>query len=163
MSEISINVRQSKIYVILCCVCGVLGASVHLVICGIFINLLVFGNETSENIIGLSISLSYCLGISILVFSITGYVIYLYKKQIDIYTVDKIIRKRGNKVIFELPYENIVTIREGFESVFMVLKTHIIEANGKKGTRNFYAHYSRADISRIKRMITDKYYNIPFN
>lgn len=91
------------------------------------------------------------------------FVMYTYKKQVDIYTSEKIIRKRKNKILFELPYNNIVTVREGFESVFMVLKTHITEANGKKGTRNFYAHYSRADISRIKSMITDKYYNITFN
>lgn len=163
MSEKSIEVRQSKKYLIFVCI----GISIIIAVItsciGLFLNALINDKPTKDNIIGLAICICGSLCFLMIFFTLLLYVIYCYKKQVDIYTIEKLIRKRGKKIIFELPYNNIVTVREGFESVFMVLKTHITEANGKKGTRNFYAHYSRADISRIKSMITDKYYNITFN
>ena len=120
------------------------------------------GLETKDDIIVVSISL--CTGLSFILIITVMFVwlIYVYKKQIDIFDEEKLIRKRGKKIIFELPYSNIVEVREGYETLFMILKTHIIQANGKKGVRNLLSRYSRADISRIKRMITRKYYNIRF-
>lgn len=90
-----------------------------------------------------------------------SHILVVYKKQVDIYTPEKLIRKRGDKIIFELPYDNVISIKEGaFDLLAMQLKSHIIEANGKKGTRNFFEHYSRIDISRIKKIISEKFYDI---
>lgn len=154
MSEKYIEVRQSKKYTILTGIGALLIVAFLLMCFSLMLFKIISGLETRDEIVIVSISICtfLCFAISITVMFV--FVMYTYKKQVDIYTSEKIIRKRKNKILFELPYNNIVTVREGFESVFMVLKTHITEANGKKGTRNFYAHYSRADISRIKSMIT---------
>ena len=90
------------------------------------------------------------------------YLIYIYKKQVDTFKSDRFVRTINGKVVFEVLYENIVSVRVGFfDSLFITLKTPIVKVNGKKGPRNFYEHYSRYDIHYIRRAITDKYYNIP--
>ena len=89
------------------------------------------------------------------------YIIYTFKKQVDTYKSDRFVRTVNGKVVFEVLYENIVSVRVGFDSLFITLKTPIVKVNGKKGPRNFYEHYSRYDIHFIKRAITDKYYKIP--
>ena len=165
MSENCVEARQSKIYTVLTCIGALL---IFAAFCGIAIYMLsglLTGNyvKTADALSGFIFTISELNVFAFLILALLIWVIYVYKKQIDIYTSDKIIRKRGNKIIFVMSYENIIEIREGFESVFMILKSNIIKANGKEGTRNFYTHYSRADISRIKNMITQKYFNIQFN
>lgn len=164
MSENIIEVRQSRRFLITACVSGLLGISVFLVACVLFIRVLVIRNETYGNIIGVSISLATCFGVVIAVLCIIIYLLYRYKCQKDTYTETKLIRKVKEKIIFELPYENIISIKVcSFDLLAMELKSYIIEANGKRGTRNFFEHYSRTDISKIKRIIAEKYNNIPFN
>ncbi len=88
------------------------------------------------------------------------YILHTYIHQVDIYCENKMIRQMGNKVIFELKYDNIAAIRQGIDSLFLVLKEPILKTNGKKGPRNFYEHYSKSDIRRIKQLITNSNYNI---
>lgn len=164
MSEEFIEVRQSKIYTILSCFGALLIISFLAGLAIFSLYNIVNGDYTNNeeqlygNISVMCFSLMFILIITVMFV----WLIYVYKKQIDIFDEEKLIRKRGKKIIFELPYSNIVEVREGYETLFMILKTHIIQANGKKGVRNLLSRYSRADISRIKRMITRKYYNIRF-
>ncbi len=160
MFENNLEVKQSKKIVILgCCSAGIFVA--------LFLGLFIFFSiklfdapTTSDELIVSIINLTFCVTFTIVVLIILIYIIYTYICQTDIYTGTKMYRKKGDKIIFELPYEQILSIREGYCSLFFVLQNGIIKSNGKKGPRNFYEHYSRADIHRIKHIITDKYYNI---
>lgn len=91
------------------------------------------------------------------------YLLHTYKSQVDIYCENKLIRKKGNKVIFELKYDNIKAIRQGYDSLFFILKEPILNINGKKGPRNFYEHYAKRDIYRIKQIIANSNYNLDIN
>ena len=88
------------------------------------------------------------------------YILHTYIYQVDIYCENKVIRKKGNKVIFELKYDNIKAIRQGYDSLFLVLKEPILKTNGKKGPRNFYEHYSKWDVHRIKQIIASSNHNV---
>ena len=126
MSE-SIGVRQSKVYIIFVSISAIFIMlffvelsilALYRIICHNTVNI----SDYFGDIIGLCFS-SLCFTIITLMFVC---ILLQYKKQRDIYSTDKMIRERGEKIIFELPYKNIVSIKEGFFSVFMVLKTHII-------------------------------------
>ena len=161
MSEKKYEAKQSKrMVVIACCSAGIFLA--------LFLALLIFFSIKLTDIVSHDERIAYILCIIIwasfiaVILIILIYLIYIYNKQTDIYLNDKFVRLINGKVIFEVPYANIESIREGIDSLFMTLKTPIVKCNGKKGPRNFYEHYSRAAIHRIKQIITDKYFNIPF-
>ena len=162
MTEKKFEAKQSKkMVVIACCSAGIFVA--------LFLALLIFFLIKLPEIATQDERTAYILCIIIfaafigVILIILIYLICIYNKQVDIYKTDRIVRQLNGKVVFEVPYANIESIREGYDSLFIILKTPIVKCNGKKGPRNFYEHYSRADIHRIKQMITDKYYNIPFN
>lgn len=119
------------------------------------------GAKTYDEYVVFLISLIGFAAFAVICIIILAYLIYIYKNQVDIYKSDRLVRTRNGKVVFEVLYENIVSIRVGIDSLFITLKTPIVKVNGKKGPRNFYEHYSRYDIHFIKQAITDKYYNIP--
>lgn len=166
MTKEGTEVRQSKKYVLFCCICASLCSVVSIYFATMALYHVVNDNYpiySDHTTLGIYL---FCFSLLVLFLFLAAeiYMIVIYKIQRDIFTTDKIIRKRGEKIIFELPYSNIITIKEGYFGLLaMELKSHIVLANGKKGTRNFFEHYSRLDIHRIKGMITEKYFNIPFN
>lgn len=163
MIENGLEVKQSKKIVVFSCLsafiflslfCGLLAFVVYRIITG--------RSADFEEITGNVFMVVFCAIVIAIITGILVYIIVIYKIQTDIYTKDRIIRKLGNRVVFELLYENIISIKERYESVFFVLKKPIKKVNGKKGPRNFYEHYDRTDIAKIKRIITDNYYNIQY-
>lgn len=161
MPELKFEVKQSKRMIII----ASCSAGFFLVF---FLGLLLFfsfafiGASTYDEYVVFLISLVWSGSIIVIVFIIFICFIYRYNKQIDIYKTDSFVRQINGKIIFEIAYDNIISIREGFDSLFMTLKTPIVKINGKMGNRNFYEHYSLADISQIKKIILNKYYNIQF-
>ncbi len=161
MCNIVFQVKQSKKIILLCIICGIIfeligGLGIFLAVKGLIKNDSASFDDFVGNIYGLCFSL--CLSILFIILSI--YLIYNYNVQIDTYTNDKMCRKKGKRIIFEIPYKNIITVKHGFESVFFVLKEPIIKVNGKKGPRNFYAHYAQRDIDRIIQIINSAYLNM---
>lgn len=112
-------------------------------------------NDTSLDLLVLCFAIALFLSfVSVLI-----YLTYVYKKQVDIYSDDKMYRKRGDKIIFEIPYGNIIDIKQGFDSVFFILKTSIKRLDGKEAPRNFYEHYAKKDIDKIIKLISNYNYN----
>lgn len=113
--------------------------------------------KTTEDFFGYIYMLCLFGILSVIFVILLSYFIYNYKSCNDIYTFDKMYRRKGKKIIFEIPYKNIANIKYGFESIFFFLKEPIVKINGKKGPRNFYAHYSKYDIDRIIHIINSEY------
>ena len=161
MTEIVHEAKQSKRMIILaCCSQGIFIA--------LFIGLTIMfsfafiGATTDDEYTGYLFCIVWSAATSAICIAVLAYLIYIYKKHVDIYKSDRFVRTVNGKVVFEVLYENIVSVRVGFfDSLFITLKTPIVKVNGKKGPRNFYEHYSRYDIHFIKRAITDRYYKIP--
>lgn len=158
------EVKQSKKVVIMACIsAGIfvlffLGLSVYF-ICDYYAKEY---TTFDEDILFYIVTCSFiCFAIISVVAFI--YLIHSYKSQVDIYCENKLIRKKGKKVIFELKYDNIKAIRQGYDSLFFILKEPILNINGKKGPRNFYEHYAKRDIYRIKQIIANSNYNLDIN
>lgn len=98
-------------------------------------------------------------GFAVVILIIIVYILYVYCHQTDVYTEDKMFRKRGDKIIFEIPYENIQDIKQGFDSVFFMLDTPIKRLDGKAAPRNFYEHYAKKDIDKIIKLVGSFSYN----
>lgn len=160
MSEKKYEARQSKRMIIIACCSAGFFIMFFLGLLILFTFSLI-GASTHDEYIVFLISLIWSGTMIGIILIILIYLIYKYNKQVYIYNTDSFICQINGKNIFEVPYKNIISIREGYDSLFMTLKTPIVKSNGKKGPRNFYEHYSRADIYQIKRIITDKFYNIP--
>lgn len=164
MSQSNYEVKQSKKMVIIACISiGIfelfcVGLAVYLIY-GYFIKEYII----IDDVIGIYMGAGCFIGFAIIFIIAFIYILHTYIYQVDIYCENKLIRKKGNKVIFELKYDNIKAIRQGYDSLFLVLKEPILKTNGKKGPRNFYEHYSQRDIHRIKQIIASSNYNLDIN
>ncbi|MCI8368143.1 MAG: hypothetical protein HFJ81_00715 [Clostridia bacterium] len=94
---------------------------------------------------------------ALIILFIIIHIICTFFRQIDVYLNDKMYRMKGNKIIFELPYKNIISMKEGFNSIFFILKKPIEKNNGKIGPKNFYEHYSKRDVHRIIKIVNSDY------
>ena len=154
MEENFLKVRQSKKIFIAACIaaaifeCVVIGLTILFAV-RLMIGSLVMMKEKSIYIMCMLIGIIF----SFVIATIWVYVLMVYNTQIDIYSDSKLVRKRRDKIVFELPYENIISIRQGYELIFFCLKSGIVKTNGKKGPRNFVEHYSASDIMRIRQLI----------
>ncbi len=89
------------------------------------------------------------------------YIIYCYRKEIDIYTDDRMYHTRGNKIIYELEYKDVIAVREWLMDTLMLFcEKPIIKKNGKIGPKTVWANYRKADRIRIMQIIAKNYPNI---
>lgn len=89
------------------------------------------------------------------------YFIIMYQKQFDVYYKDKMVRKVGEKTVFELDYREINSIKIGFHSLYIFCKQSVKREDGKNGQRTICAHYSPKDIEKVKLVINSS--NNSFN
>lgn len=155
MDNVIIEVKQSKGMFIAACI----ACSLFEIIWGGMLIFVIASIEngrpvTNDDYFGYIYMLCFFCILFIAFVFILIYIIYRYRLQKDIYTQEKMYRKMADKIIFEIPYSQIETIREGYCLIFFVLKKGIVKTNGKKGPRNFLEHYSNKDISKIERMIS---------
>ena len=98
---------------------------------------------------------SFTIFIVILVLCI--FLMYESLIQVDVFLEDKMYRKKGDKIIFEIEYSQIDTIKEGFFAftyTFCIFcKEPIIKKNGKKGAKTLIEYYSRKDREKVKQII----------
>ena len=95
----------------------------------------------------------------LLILFVIIYLIIAYKQTIDVYTEEKMYRIKRNKVVFEIDYKNIRTIRDGpFCSLFIFCKEGYIKRGWNKGATTFAEYYSKYDKHRVKQLIMDKYH-----
>lgn len=103
------------------------------------------------------ITISFSFIVILLLLSVCIYLSVETKKQVDVYTMDKMYRKKGDKIIFEIEYNQIDTIKEGFFAftyTFCIFcKEPIIKKNGKKGAKTLIEYYSRKDREKVKQII----------
>lgn len=154
MAEVAFNVKQSKKIFIAACCSAVIFIAFFLGLTVFFVTKLFDLELTNDEYILCVISLISSLVFAVVVLIILIYIIHNYRRQVDVYTEDKVYRKKGKSIIFEIPYNQIDTVREGFNSIFLVLHKGIVKKNGKKGPRNFYEHYAEKDIYEIERIIS---------
>ncbi len=151
--ETGYKVKQSKIIFILGCVSGIIlfsfffGFSIGMIV-SVFVK-----DYTDEDKLGYVISSSICFCFSIVIIIILIYVIYIYINQVDVYMENKLVRKIKDKIVFELEYSQIKTIKEGYFTILIFCEQPIRKANGKKGPRTIIEQYSVKDKNRIKQII----------
>ncbi len=156
MCETVLEAKQSKKMFVLACCAAWLFIAFFLGICAfLVIKLCDYNSLTFDEKILCCLCLVYSLIFALVILVIFIYIYYNYKHQIDIYMADKMYRKKGNKIVFELEYKKIVLIREGFlSSIFLFCEEPIIKTNGKKGPKTLYEHYSIKDIFEIEKIIS---------
>lgn len=99
--------------------------------------------------------------IFILLIIALAYIIYCYRKEIDIYTDDRMYHTRGNKIIYELEYKDVIAVREWLmDTLILFCEKPIIKKNGKIGPKTVWANYRKADRIRIMQIISKNYPNI---
>ena len=68
---------------------------------------------------------------------------------------------RGNKIIYELEYKDVIAVREWLMDTLMLFcEKPIIKKNGKIGPKTVWANYRKADRIRIMQIIAKNYPNI---
>lgn len=157
MIQTEYRVKQSKLMIILATVAAGIFEILFLVLAIVFLLESKNKHLTSDEyaVYGLCSVFSGIFAFIILIIII--YIISTFFRQIDVYLNDKMYRTKGNKIIFELPYENIISIKEGYNSVCFFLKKPIEKKNGKIGSKTFYEHYSKFDVHRIIKTINSDY------
>lgn len=157
MIQTEYRVKQSKLIVILATISAVIFEILFLVFAIIFLLECKNKQLTSDEFTVYSMS-SMIGGIfALILLIIIFYIIITFVRQVDVYLDDKMYRMKGNKIIFEIPYKNIISTKEGFNSVFFFLKQPIEKKNGKIGPKTFYEHYSKFDVDYIIRLINSDY------
>ena len=157
MMQTEFRVKQSKLMIILATVSAGIFEILFLVLAIVFLLECKNKQLTSDEYIVYG-SCSAIGGIfAFIILIILIYIISTYFRQIDVYLDDKMYRMKGNKIIFELPYKNIISIKEGFNSIFLFLKQPIVKKNGKIGPKTLYEHYSKYDVHRIIKIINSDY------
>lgn len=137
---------------------GIFGTCIVLAILGI-INPVTFDQYTMD-IFGLCFSV-VCIGF--VIFSIT-YCIKKYKSITDYYMQDRMIRKKGEKILFEIEYKNIASVRQAYlGTLLLICKEPICYKGTNKKFKTFVEHYRKEDIYRIKRIIGNGNYNLTVN
>lgn len=156
MSEIKFEVKQSKRAVLLSCISisifEIFFAGILIFICMSFISDKL-NNFNNSAFIFLVCFLSIFIIIFIVLFI---YILLNYFTLLDVYTNNKMFRMKGDKIIFEIDYKDIISFRQGIESICLFCKAPIIKKNGKKGPKTFYEHYAIEDINKIKNIIFSK-------
>lgn len=157
MIQTEYRVKQSKLMIILATVSAGIFEILFLVLA--IVALLECKNKqlTSDEYIVHGSCLVFSGIFAFIIIIILIYIISTYFRQIDVYLDDKMYRMKGNKIIFELPYKNIISIKEGFNSVYFFLKQPIEKKNGKIGPKTFYEHYSKFDVHRIIKIVNSDY------
>ena len=116
MIENGLEVKQSKKIVVFSCLSAFILLSFF---CGLLVFVLYRISTGSyadfDEITGNIFMVAFCAILIVIIIGIIICIIVVYKKQTDVYTKDRIIRKIGNRVIFELLYKNIISIKEGYE------------------------------------------------
>lgn len=106
--------------------------------------------------------LSFALMIFI-IFAII-YCIRKYKCITDYYMQDRMIRKKGEKILFEIEYKNIASVRQAYLGTLLLISKEPIYYKGKnKKFKTLVEHYRKEDIYRIKRIIGNGNYNLTVN
>lgn len=120
--------------------------------------------EGLEETIGYIIILCFsaiCLGF--VIFAVI-YPIWKYRRVVDIYQRDKVIRMNGKRQKYVLYYSNIVSIKEGsFGALYIFCREPIVINGKKKGPKTIIEHYRKSDIYRIKQIIGNSNYNLIVN
>lgn len=99
----------------------------------------------------------------VIIFAII-YCIKKYKCITDYYMQDRMIRKKGEKILFEIEYKNIVSVRQAYlGTLLLICKEPIYYKGTKKKFRTLVEHYRKEDIYRIKRIIGNGNYNLTVN
>ncbi len=163
MSEICYEVKRAKyaniLIIILCAFVELLFGGVIIFFIISFVNKEYKSHNNPSTQLGIGI---FCfVFIWLIFFAMILVEIYLIKEgknQTDVYTAEKMYRKSGEKIIFELEYSKIETIKEGF---FAYLYTFcifcyepIIKKNGKKGPKTIIEYYTKKDREKIKEIIS---------
>ena len=154
MSDTIYEVRQSKKMVIFASIsAGIL--ELFLIGLAVMFLIAICGNYslTFDEYVICSLSLGFSIVFAIVIAIMLVHIILNYKYQLDVYMDDRMYRKKGDKIIFELEYKNIISMRQGIESIYLYCKEPIIKKNGKKGPKTLYEHYPLNDIYRIKQII----------
>lgn len=164
VSDLSYEVKPSMQVFILCMFACLFGEAIFMGT-GIytFITLIngeyeSFKDPTSQLCAGI-IVLSFCMIISVLIICLSIYFIKTMIEQVDVYTEDKLYRKRKDKIIFEINYSNIIDIKESyFNCLLLYCDKGFIKSNSKNILRSqttFMEHYNRKDIIKIVEIITN--------
>lgn len=89
------------------------------------------------------------------------YILWQFIYDIDVYTETKMYRTRKNRILFEIEYNNILTIRRGgIWSVCFFCREGYLKSGWNKGVKTFTAYYKRQDIYQIIKIISNKNYNV---
>ena len=157
MIQTEYRVKQSKFMLILSTVAAGVFEILFLVFSIIFLLECKNKQLTSDEFAVYSMS-SMIGGIfALILLIIIFYIIITFVRQVDVYLDDKMYRMKGNKIIFEIPYKNIISTKEGFNSVYFFLKKPIENKNGKIGPKTFYEHYSKFDVHQIIKIVNSDY------
>ena len=155
MELVRLEARISKIITVLGSVLSVFAAMMFIGLSIFFVILITRHNEqtTMTDISGDWFGLVFSLIVSAVLIGALVYIIWLYKKQADLYYDDRFVRKRGKKIIFEVLYSNIIEVGFADELIVLKLANSVIMPNGKKGPRCILGHYSMADVTRARHLI----------
>lgn len=154
--EIKYEVRQDKfmfVFVIVSAcllVTFLMGISI-----GMVISVILREDYTNDDRLVFSLAAVIAFAFALVFSLILAKIIYEYKNQVDIYTEEKLIRTMKGRVVFELPYSQIASVKIGWHVIFISCERAIIQANGKKGLRTIYEHYSEHDVQRVKQIISE--------
>ena len=156
------EIRQSKSVFLLACLSAII---FELIFCGIaifcIIDLYHFEELSYDEYLASIIILISCISFIITILIIIIYIVYNFINQVDVYTKNKMYRKKGKKIIFELNYRDIVSVKRGFlNSLYIFCKQPIIKSNGKKGPKTIYENYSKNDIYKIEQLLANREYLI---
>lgn len=153
--------KKLIVFTILCLIIfggGIFGTGIVLAILGI--NDPVSFDQFTMDIFGLCFSVA-CIGF--IVFAII-YCIRKYKSITDYYMQDRMIRKKGEKILFEIEYKNIASVRQAYLGTLLLISKEPIYYKGKnKKFKTLVEHYRKEDIYRIKRIIGNGNYNLTVN
>lgn len=156
------EIRQSKSIFLLACLSVII---FELIFCGIaivsIIDLCNFEELNYDEYLASIIVLISCILFIVTILIIFIYIVYNFINQVDVYTKNKMYRKKGKKIIFELDYKDIVSVKRGFlNSLYIFCKQPIIKSNGKKGPKTIYENYSKNDIYKIEQLLANREYLI---
>ncbi len=112
-------------------------------------------SQLAGDIVGLIFSiLLFCL-----VMSIAIYLTIESKKQVDVYTENKMYQKIGNKIKFEIEYANIESVKESyFNCLLLFCKKGFIKSKSKhivKPQTMYMEFYTQKDITKIVQLISE--------
>lgn len=164
MSELSYEVKPSKQVFVLCMFCCLFGEAIFTGL-GIYVIITLINGEFKSfkdpvsQLCGDLFILIFCMILSVLFIILCIYFIKTMLEQVDVYTEDKLYRKRKDKILFELNYSNIIDIKVSYLNCLLLFcKEGFIKSKSKhvlKPQTTFMEHYNRKDIMKIIQIIRD--------